>query len=498
MKQVVTVERSTKLGQVRGIERLGVETYLGLRYALPAQRFVPAKPPVAWDGIYDATTHKAMAPQADWREDVFGPIPKAGYQDDCLFLNLHIPKTPSATPRPVIVFIHGGAHVTGGANFYEGTALALGADAVVVCINYRLGLFAAVDSTRFGTPREGTGELWLDDQIAALRWVRDHIADYGGNPNLVTIIGESAGAVSVVALCAAPAAKGLVHRAVACSPGKPVGDAPRDMAAIVAKLRRCTRAQAIDYLVTAPMSELIKLQKRKALGPSIVMGTPLLPGKLEDLIRDRGANAVPLIAGYATHEGEALDYILKLDTKLPWPLLNLVQHIVARKMAGHAAAGAQQVPAYVKRLKKLTGNRGFGAEFNDLVWTDVFRRASLEYTEATSVAGSRGYVYVIDIPTRIAGCLMRSTHCVDLALTFNVWDDPEHLVPAFAEHPNAPALARRWVAMLGHFARTGEPGDALGAWPVYEPTRRASMRVAGEGCHLEFNVDAGYREQVWN
>jgi para-nitrobenzyl esterase len=493
------VDRVTRLGQVRGKLRLGVETYLGLRFAQPVRRFEPAEPATPWPGVYDATTYKSMAPQNEASQQVFGLKLQGGFAEDCLFLNVHVPAAPSATARPVIVFIHGGAHVSGSANFYDGTALALGADAVVVCINYRLGVFAAVDRRRFDTPSEGSGELWLDDQIAALRWVHEHIADYGGNPELVTIIGESAGAVSVIALCAAPAAQGLVHRAVACSPGNLVSDALPDVVGVIAKLRRCTRAKAINYLLTAPMAELVALQQRKgkALGPSEVVGTPLLPGRIEDLIRNRGADAVPLIAGFATHEGETLDYLLKIQTKLPWPLLNLVQHIVARTMARHPADGVRKVPAYLKRLKKATGNRGFGARFNDLVWTDVFRRASMDYSEVTTAAGSRGYVYVIDIPTRIADGLLNSSHCVDLALTFNVWDDPEHSVPMFAEHAGAPALARRWVAMLGHFARTGEPGDALGAWPIYEPARRTSMRVAGEGCKLEYDVDAVYREQVW-
>ncbi|MES2489152.1 MAG: carboxylesterase family protein [Pseudomonadota bacterium] len=499
MNKNTAVERTTRLGRVRGIERLGVETYLGLRYAKPARRFQAAEPAIAWDGVYDASTYKAMAVQDKVSKHLFARIPEADFSEDCLFLNLHVPKAPSSTPRPVLVFIHGGAHVSGAANLYDGTALAVGADAVVVCINYRLGIFGALDARRFGTSTEGTGELWLDDQIAALRWVRDNIADYGGNPDLVTIIGESAGAVSVMALCAAPEAKGLVHRAVACSAGSLVKDPQPNIVEIVSRMRRCTREQALEYLQTASTQDLFKIQKRKAKGvtPHEVVETTLLPEGIEELIRCRGADAVPLIAGFATNEGEFLDYIIKLGTGLPWPLINLVQHLVAHQLLRHPAGGKAKVPEYLKRLKKATGNRGFGARFNDLVWTDVFRRASMDYTEATTAAGSRGYLYVIDIPTRLADRVLRSTHCVDLPLTFNIWDDPEHTVFAFADHSGAPALARRWVAMISHFARTGEPGDALGEWPIYEPTRRASMRVMGEGCHLEFNVDAEYREKVW-
>ncbi|NGY04155.1 carboxylesterase family protein [Solimonas terrae] len=499
MNLLPAIERSTRLGRVRGTVRLGVETYRGLRYAQPARRFQPAESATPWAGTYDATAYRAAAAQAPIREDIFGPMPKSGLSEDCLFLNVHVPNESSPALRPVLVFIHGGSHLTGSGNFYDGTALASGADAVVVCINYRLGIFASIDSTRFGTQDEGRGELWLSDQIAALRWVRENVVDYGGNPELVTIIGESAGAVSVIALCAAPEARGLVHRAVACSPGNMVCDPAPDVVAIIAKMRKCSREAAISYLKAASTGELLALQRRKGkgLGPHEVVNTPLLPTRIEQLIQDRGSSAVPLIAGFATHEGESLDYILKLETGLPWPLLDVVQHIVARTMARHPADGTDKVRTYLKRLKKVKRDIGFGSRFNDLVWTDVFRRASMDYAEATSSAGSRGYVYVIDVPTRIADRLLRSSHCVDLPLTFNVWDDPEHTVPAFAEHPGAPALARRWVAMLGHFARTGEPGDTLGSWPMYESTQRASMRVAADGCRLEYDVDPEYRHEIW-
>ncbi|MDP9141994.1 MAG: carboxylesterase family protein [Pseudomonadota bacterium] len=494
------VERSTQLGRIRGFERLGVQTYLGLRYAEPAQRFqasVQAQSP--WEGIYDATTYRASAAQVPILPEVYGPRPSAPRSEDCLFLNIHTPGTSSAVARPVIVFIHGGSFTGGGGNYYDGTALARGADAVVVSINYRLGVFAALDLAWLGTERDGGGQLWLGDQINALRWLRDNIGDYGGDPDLVTVIGESAGAVSVAALCAAPEAEGLVHRGVACSTGYILPDEPsNDVVGKLARIRKCSRQQAIEFLRSASTDELIALHKRgKALSPIPVCNTPLLPGRTEDLIRRRGATAVPMIAGYATNEGESLDLMLKLATRFPRILLNLLSYFIARAIAAHAAKGKANVPAYIRKLKKATRSIGFGRRFSDLVWTDGFRRGAMEYAEETTRASSRGYVYVMDLPMRFAGQLIRSSHGIDLALTFNVWDDPEHTVPMFAEHPNAAVLAKRWVKMLGHFARHGEPGDALGPWPVYGDGQRFSLRVSGEACVIEENVDALYREKVW-
>lgn len=497
------VERSTRLGRVRGIERLGVETYRGLRYPLPVRRFEAAEMFGApWSGTCDATTFKAMACQDLNRRAhrvLYGSPPEGEVAEDCLFLNIHAPQASSSAPRPVIVFIHGGSFTGGGANLYDGTALARGADAVVVCINYRLGIFAAFDLAWLGTGGDGGGQHWLGDQITALRWIRDNIADYGGDPDLVTIIGESAGAVSVGALCAAPEAEGLVHRAVACSTGYPVSDPSTDVVGTIARLRRCSREQAVAYLRAAPARELMAIQKRgRSVTPKPVSHTPLLPGDPGELIRVRGSKAVPMIAGYATHEGLMLELLLKHGAGLPSPLPQLLSHLISKGVAQHAAHGKANVPAYLKRLKAATGSIGFGSRFNDLIWTDGFRRGAAEYCEATSGAGGSAWLYVMDIPMRFAGQRIPASHGIDLSLTFNVWDDPAHTVPDFTDTPDAPELGRRWVRMLGHFARSGEPGEPLGQWPAYEMQSRASLRVDAAGFQVEHDVDAMFRRMVWN
>lgn len=496
---IKTVERSTRLGRVRGFERLGVETYRGLRYAEPAQRFrASVLATSAWSDVYDATRFKAMAWQPPYSTDVYGPRPEAPFAEDCLFLDVYTPQTPAETPRPVLFFIHGGSFTAGSGHCYDGTALARGADAVVVCINYRLGVFAALDLDWLGSERDGQGQLWLGDQITALQWVRDNIADYGGDPGCVTIIGESAGALSVAALCAAPKAQGLVHRAVACSTAYLIPEASVDVVGVIAKARRKTREEAVSYLKTVAADELMAFQKRgKQLSPTPVSTTTLLPDRMENLIQARGPQAVPLIAGYATHEGLSLELMLKKATRIPWPIFELLCHLISRGIAMHGAKGRANVTGYLRRLKKATGNIGFGSAFNDLVWTDGFRRGAIEYAEATAQAGGRAWVYSMDIPMRFAGKTIPSSHGVDLALTFNVGDDPEHTVPELVAHPNANALARRWVTMLGHFARHGEPGSTLGEWPAYEPEKRSSMRVNGDGYSVLHDEERLFREQVW-
>lgn len=499
----VTVERTTRLGTIRGFERSGIQTYRGVRYGVVPQRFKAAEQcDKAWSGKYDATTFKAIAWQTispKINQALHGKSLDPELSEDCLFLNIHAPSTPSAKLRPVIVFIHGGSFTGGAANSYDGSALARGADAVAVCINYRLGIFAAFDLDWLGTSRDGGGQHWLGDQITALRWIRDNIADYGGDPACVTVIGESAGAVSVGALCAAPQTQGLVHRGVACSTGYVIGDPSTDVVATIAKLRKCSRQQAVEYLRSAPAKELMKIQDRgRNVKPNPVSQTPLLPGEGLDLIRAKGPQAVPMIAGYATHEGLSLDLMMKIGTGLPWPVIRLLSHVVALGVAQHGALGKKNVKAYLKRLKAATGSVGFGSRFSDLVWTDGFRRGAIEYCQATREAGSKAYLYVMDVPMQFSGYRIASSHGIDIPLTFNVWDDMAHPMVDFTDTPNAPNLAKCWVRMLGHFARTGEPGDALGEWPEYEPERRASMRVDASGFKLEHDIDAVFRKTVWN
>ena len=115
----------------------------------------------------------------------------------------------------------------------------------------------------------------------------------------------------------------------------------------------------------------------------------------------------------------------------------------------------------------------------------------------TTAAGSRAWIYAIDLPMLMAGVKLPSSHGIDVALTFNPYDDAGHTVPKFVDHPQAAEIARRWVRMLGHFARTGEPGEALGPWPAYEATRRATMFVAAGGCTVKDHIETKFRADVW-
>ena len=210
---------STTSGVVRGTTADGCSTFLGVPFAAPPVgplRWAPPAPVAPWDGVLDATRYGPAAWQATGGP-LDGLVPGMGsadQADDCLNLNVWTPAVDDGA-RPVLVWIHGGAYSLGAGSLpvYDGTRLAVNTDTVVVTINYRLGAlgFMVLDDPST-TPNVG-----LLDQVAALEWVRENIAAFGGDPGRVTVFGESAGAGCILSLLAMPAATGRFHRAIAQS-----------------------------------------------------------------------------------------------------------------------------------------------------------------------------------------------------------------------------------------------------------------------------------------
>jgi para-nitrobenzyl esterase len=231
-----STKRRLVVGELVGSsEGDGTHAWRGIRYAAPpvgALRWRAPQPPAPWLGTFEALKHGPMAPQV---AGLLAPVPVAQYgsmvgDEDCLFLNVFAPAfTPSAVPqgkdrRPVMVWIHGGGNAVGTSTNYDvARNLAASDGVIVVTINYRLGVLGwlthpALQAAPDTTAEERSGNFAMLDMIAALRWVRDNIAAFGGNPECVTIFGESAGGQNVMLLLASPLAAGLFHRAIAQSP----------------------------------------------------------------------------------------------------------------------------------------------------------------------------------------------------------------------------------------------------------------------------------------
>lgn len=454
----------TRLGPIRGTRARGATAFLGIPYAAPplgSLRWKAPAPAAAWTGTLDATTHPNRCPQPPYPEVLSGFDIPGDESEDCLYLNVHTPAADGAR-RPVMVWIHGGAYIQGSANEYDGTTLARENDVVVVAINYRLGVFGFLDLSRFGPEYAGSAARGFQDQTAALRWVRDNIAEYGGDPDNVTIWGESAGGGSVLALLGAPGAEGLFHKAIAMSPGEPMGPPPDNAGLLAAKLGGEPDA-LVARLGEMSDAELLQLQLESGFqSGAFVDGTVVVRGA-PDALRARGRGGVPLIAGCTRDEGT---YLAPVVDTFPGALELLAGAFAL--LIGNGDPTAYQ--AWVE--KELPGATPL--QRMERAWQDLFRSAVLRSAEAASREGAGGWVYNFDVPTDDP---LGATHACDIAFTFNAFKDGNATITFHdGEDPGIRELADRWSQTLCAFARTGDPGaGALGAWPRYEPDTRACL-----------------------
>ncbi|MEO3927070.1 carboxylesterase family protein [Micromonosporaceae bacterium B7E4] len=303
---------STDRGLVRGVQTGPARTFQGIPYAAPPVgdlRWNAPRPATPWPGVRDASRPGNACPQA--AEPVTGQ--PASETEDCLYLNVTTPSERRARPRPVLVWLHGGSLRNGDGAGFDERRLAVTGDVVVVNLNYRLGILGF-----FGHPGlAGSGSFGLQDQQAALRWVRRNIAAFGGDPRNVTLFGESAGADSVCAQLTSPPAAGLFHRAIVqsgnCSPSNLVevilpGAGPdNDTWKPLASLERLGTATA-TALDCADLDCLRQREVRELLAAPAVywspaIGTPALPLHPAEALRQGRFHRVPVLYGHTRDEG---------------------------------------------------------------------------------------------------------------------------------------------------------------------------------------------------
>nr|XP_028595318.1 fatty acyl-CoA hydrolase precursor, medium chain-like isoform X1 [Podarcis muralis] len=311
-------EVATKYGRLRGTqasvkgtERL-VDVFLGIPFAKPptgSLRFSSPQPPEPWDGVRDATTYPAVCPQdldilkgiqKRWKEK----HPPFRSSEDCLYLNIYTPAdSPKASKLPVMVWIHGGNMIFGAASRFDGSALAAYEDVVVVILQYRLGILGF-----FSTGDESARGNWaLLDQLAALQWIQENIGAFGGDPELVTLFGVSAGSMSASAHVMSPLSKGLFHRAILESGVSqlPIVFQNRSKSAEkIARIFGCemtTSAALVQCLRQKSEQELINADlSRQGLGPAL--DGVFMPKTPEEILAGREVSAVPLMVGVTNHE----------------------------------------------------------------------------------------------------------------------------------------------------------------------------------------------------
>ncbi|MEU5345720.1 MULTISPECIES: carboxylesterase family protein [unclassified Streptomyces] len=459
---------STPYGAVRGRYENGLAVFRGIPYAAPPfgpRRFRPPVPPEPWDGVRDAGAFGPTPPKPPYSEAfaklLADPVVPG---DDILNLNVWTPEPGPGARLPVMVWIHGGALTRGSSAVpvYDGRAFARDG-LVFVSLNYRLGVEG------YGLFPDAPANPGLRDQLAALEWVRDAIAGFGGDPDRVTVFGESAGAISIGALLASPRAQGLFRRAVLQSGPPEVTERDkvrRLVRRMAARLKVPATAEAFAAVDRAALAEAQAEAGRRASpvlgGPAfgIVVDGDLVPrDPLEALLDGDAARDVDLLLGWTSEE-----YRLWLA---PTGLLERIDRLGPVALAG-AMARCRCGPE-VPRGYRLAHPDASTADLVGQLVTDHLLRVPLHRLADAHPAPS--YVYEFAWPSNVPG--LGACHALELGFVFDTADVPES---AKLAGPGAPqALADEMHSAWVRFAVEGDPG-----WPVWDATHPVRVLGAGE------------------
>jgi para-nitrobenzyl esterase len=490
-----TVVETTQ-GRVRCSSRPCI--FRGIPFAKPPVghlRFMPPEPVEPWKGERDCTRFGPACAQRPDRLDYMWGETLAPGSEDCLYLNVWTPGL-DGPGRPVFVWIHGGAFIIGSGRWqaYEGSLLVQRGQVVLVTISYRLGVFGFLQSSQLGW--EGysrSGNAGLLDQIAALRWVRDNIGAFGGDPQNITVCGESAGAISISCLLACPEAKGLFHRAI-CMSGAPSLVRSRDFAERVsATLLRTADSQAVKNLATCSAEQLLAAQQtmlrnRDFLGELMfgpVVDGDVLPEPPLHSIQAGKAASVALLTGTTLDEVRLWSLY---NPTLPW----ITPRALSRWLGGLGLDPRAVRQAYQKARPSLnSGQRTMAIVGDALFWLPQIRLAE---AQARHRDDTRMYLTCWQSPVRKGS--LGAFHAVDVPLLFGNLDAPgkHHMVGTGSEREAlSHAIQDAWIA----FARGGDPNNPLlPQWPVCRPEDRATMMI---DCVSQVQCDP-YRDlrELWN
>jgi para-nitrobenzyl esterase len=434
----------TATGEVRGGAESGLFAFRGIPFAAPPsgeRRFQPPSPPAPWTGVRDCREFSAIPPQPELSLD--SPVKVRQEQsEDCLYLNIYTPADGDGG-YPVLFWIFGGGFIAGTANMplYDAPRLAAENGVIVVTFNYRIGLPGFL----------GDGNFGLQDQFAALQWVRENIAAFGGDPDNITLFGESAGAISVDLFMRNPRAKGMFRRAI-CQSG--AMDSLRSFAVGRPELRENALAAAARLqgdLPTLPVQQLLE-QQSKFFGwddPAKYVCTPVYDGLW---CAHDYCNPVPLITGTNTNE-----------------------ETVFTNQADPAGFERWCSAVYNKVIANRIRKRYHDPEDPNAPWNAVIRYGAFtaparRLAETVSRSGQPVYLYHFNrlAPEVQFAKRLKCYHASEISYIFGT--------PLTAPPPEDVELSRRMRRYWANFARTGDPnGDSLPSWPQYSSRDRRNI-----------------------
>jgi para-nitrobenzyl esterase len=474
----------TVSGKVRGFLDRGIYTYKGIPYAASTEgknRWLAPQKPTSWPGVREAMVYGPVCPSYYQGGGVF-PFHMepmfAQESEDCLRVNVWTPGINDNRKRPVLVWLHSmGFHSGSGHQFrvYDGANLARRGDAVVVTLNHRINIFGFCNLKEYDDRLSQSANVGMLDIVAALQWVRDNIARFGGNPENVTVFGQSGGGMKICTLFAMPQAQGLFHKAIVQSgprlrSGTLEGSA-RLSAGVVRELGISgdivQQLQEVDFrkLRSAAMSAA-----RTADAPQpIVDGLTVVSHPLDEEALEMSSQ-IPLLIGTTLHEGNRSDKLLSESD---------LDEIVRKRFPGKF----REVTETLKRTYPSSS-----ANERLAIVTSYYRRDSIQIAARKAALNAAPvFVYQFAWETPIfAERPARAIHFSDLPFTFDNTDLCPHATGGTKEARKLAArISEAWV----RFARTGNPNHpGLPQWPRFSAERDSTM-FFNDRCEVKFDHD---------
>jgi para-nitrobenzyl esterase len=481
-----TVAVQTNAGKVRGLVRYGVNQFYGVPYAAStagANRFMPPAKPSSWTGVRDCFQVGERAPQDEEGpiSEVFSLDRREPMGEDCLKVDVYTPGIDNRR-RPVMVWLHGGGFSSGSGNWllYDGTNLARKEDVVMVGVNHRLNLFGFLYLADLGGEKwSNAGNAGMQDIVAALAWIKENIAAFGGDPDRVTIFGQSGGGGKVCTLMAMPSAKGLFHRAIAMS-GSAFRGATRQNATKAAEeflARLGLKSNQLDELQKMPWRQLRDAFEKRpgiqglATGP-VVDGKSLPTDQWYPSAPDVSAT-VPFMQGSVETEDAWTEPVPPLDMAEEEMLTRV------RRIARNDEGKAKELVALYRKTHPVISNTDVWLIMN----ADNTRRANAQTLAELKVTQGKAadYQYYFTWRSPVHKGQMKSFHTLDIPFVLYNVDIAASMTGSGQERY---ALAHKMSAAWAAFARTGNPNHPdLPNWSAFSLRDRATMIFNNE-CHM--------------
>jgi para-nitrobenzyl esterase len=488
----------TSSGKVMGeLETSGTLVYKGIPYAKPPVgklRFKPPQPPNPWKDTLKAALFGPVAPQA---ENEIGTASTQEQSEDCLSLNVWTPGIDNKH-RPVMVWIHGGGFTSGSGSddWYDGSTFSERGGVVVVTLNYRLGALGFLYLGGVGGPEYAeSGNLGILDQVAALKWVRDNIAAFGGDPGNVTIFGESAGSMSVCTLMGMPAARGLFHRAIAESGALNLINNVNYASGVTRQFMSYAGVTDMAGLLSLTTEQIIKAQG-KLMDKEGRVGTPLgpvidgsvLPEPPLHAIANGSAADVDFLTG--TNLNEVRFWLIMVPLLAVAPVQTVANYypILSKALGAYTSTIAA---SYKARRPKATDG-----DITMAIMTDVmFRVPQIRVVEAQSAEQPKTFMYLFTWPSPVHDGILGSCHALELPFVFDHLHAPNTVEFMGNDPPEklADIMQNTWIA----FAKTGDPNNkSIPNWPAYNTRTRATMELNVNPAEVDDPYSAD--RLIWN